>query len=236
MNQPGALRVDPVRLALGVELRDRQPLIVGLLHLEPGGPQVEDLVEVGNQAPGGRLDLQNQLAVLRLALVEHLGDLELLERPDAPLGGRRIDGDRRRLDGQDHVARRVHEVEVQPQGGDLVDLGAARLEQQIGIGRHPPAVFAGGPGVDLLVLEGHREHLELLLECLLDDVLELVAIVLQRPAEVVIEISLVVLVLKIAAEPSRFALDLAGVPEVDEDAERLFVARPRRRRRRRSRA
>ena len=108
-------------------------------------------------------------------------------------------------------------------GAILSTLGL-RLQQQVGVGRHPPAVLAGRPRVDLLVLEGHRHHLELLLERPLDHLLELVAVVLQRPAEVVVIISRVVLVLKITSEPARFALDLLGVAEVDEDAERLLVA------------
>ena len=64
----------------------------------------------------------------------------------------------------------------------------------------------------------------MLLEGLLGGVLELVAVVLERPAEVVVEVVVVVLVLEIAAEAARLALDLAGVAEVDEQAEWLVVA------------
>src|SRR5205823_8770018 len=70
---------------------------------------------------------------------------------------------------------------------------------------------------------GDGEDVELLLEGLVDDGLELVAVVRCGPAEVVVERQ-TVLVLQVAAEPARLALDLARVAEVDEDAERLAVA------------
>ena len=58
----------------------------------------------------------------------------------------------------------------------------------------------------------------------LGDVLKLVAIVFEGPAEVVVRIVVIVLILEVAAEPARLALDLACVAEVDEQAERLVVA------------
>ena len=63
----------------------------------------------------------------------------------------------------------------------------------------------------------------MLLERLLGDVLKLVSIVLERPAEIVVKV-IVVLVLEVAGKPARLALDLAGVAEVDEQAEWLVVA------------
>ena len=62
-------------------------------------------------------------------------------------------------------------------------------------------------------------------ERLLGGILELIAIVLERPAEVVIVVRPgVVLVLKIPAKPARLALDLARVAKVHEETERLLVA------------
>jgi len=80
-NQPGPLGDDGVLLAVGVELRDGDALIVGLGDREAGTLDVEDRVERRDQPEGARLDLEDQLAVLGLALVEGLGDLQLVERP-----------------------------------------------------------------------------------------------------------------------------------------------------------
>ena len=94
-DQPGPLGVDHGRLAVRVEPRDRDPLIVDLSTWKPGLIEVEDLVQLGDQPAGGGLDFEDQLAVLGLPLVERLGDLELLERPDGALGRGRVDRDRR---------------------------------------------------------------------------------------------------------------------------------------------
>src|SRR5262249_39716316 len=79
-DQPGALGNDGVALAVLVELGDRHSLIVHLRHLETGWGQVERVVEGADQADAGGLDLQAELALVGLALVEDLRNLQFAER------------------------------------------------------------------------------------------------------------------------------------------------------------
>ena len=65
----------------GSNLETERPWSSVFSSSKPGRLDVEDRVELGHQAPGRGLDLEDQLAVLGLALVQALGDLELLVGP-----------------------------------------------------------------------------------------------------------------------------------------------------------
>ena len=116
------------------------------------------------------------------------------------------------------MARGVEEIEVDFERGDGVGLRAFGFQKKIAIGGVAPADAGGGPGLDVVLVEGEGDHFEVFFQGRAGRLLKLVAIVLGG-ATIVIGIGDAVLVAQILLEAASLALDLAGVVQIDEEAE-----------------
>ena len=175
-DRPAALGARGDLLAPGIELLHHQRIDHRhLTDLRQGGQrrEVEEVIELRDEARGGRGDFQAQRAVDReLARVEGLRDLDLIRRTRRGLAAGDLE---QRLGGSGrnrHGTAEVDETEFHLHRRDLVDAGVLGADQHIGEGRLFPAGAGGrtrlhvrrGEGDRADVKEGGEAFGELLLE------------------------------------------------------------------------